>query len=185
MKKIIDNGQPNGQPWTDKNTVHDYFPIYEQEFDKILDINLLEIGIFMGGSMRVWDDHFEGNSLVLGIDNFAYTAFQIPEDLWVDKDRVLVGDSTNPNGWDKALDGKEFDYIIDDGDHGLTAQIQTFDIFFNYVKKGGKYFIEDVNSEASLNTIKAYLADAGYNFKVYDVRQNKNRYDDIIVVIYK
>ena len=35
MKKIIDNGQPNGQPWTDKNTVHDYFPIYEQEFDKI------------------------------------------------------------------------------------------------------------------------------------------------------
>jgi hypothetical protein len=185
MKKIIDSGQTNGQAWTDKNTVHSYFPIYEEEFDKISDINLLEIGIYMGGSMRVWDEHFEGKSMIVGIDNFAYTGYQVPDDLWVNKDRVFMGDSTRIDGWDENINKMEFDYIIDDGDHSFMAQINTFDIFFKYVKKGGKYFIEDVDSNSSLENIKNHLNIHGYKYKVYDVRLNKNRYDDVIVVIYK
>jgi hypothetical protein len=37
-----------------------------------------------------------------------------------------------------------FDYIIDDGVHTSDFQIKTFNIYFNKLSVGGKYFIEDI-----------------------------------------
>ena len=184
MKTIIDKGQPNGEPWTDKNSIHSYFPIYEAEFNKIKDVDVLEIGIYMGGSMKVWDDHFEGKNTIIGIDNFAYTDYKVPADLWVNPSRVFVGDSTNPEGWDEKLNGAKFDYIIEDGDHFSNAQINTFSVFFKYVKEGGKYFIEDIRSNDDLALIESYLKSNEHKYKVYDVRDKKGRWDDLMVVVY-
>jgi len=181
MKKIIDKGQPNGEPWTDKDTYHSYFPIYEAEFDKLKDIDLLEIGVFKGGSMIVWDDHFEGNNTILGIDDFAYVN---KDEVWVDLNRVFEGNSTNPIGWDEKLNNLTFDYIIDDGDHTSGAQIKTIEVFFKYLKKGGKYFIEDIMSDNDLNSLEFYLKSNKYSYKVYDVRSQKNRWDDLMIVVY-
>jgi hypothetical protein len=57
---------------SDKDTSHNYLPVYQQEFDKIEDIKILEIGVCFGGSLVLWNEFFV-NSEIHGIDNVKYS----------------------------------------------------------------------------------------------------------------
>ena len=54
---------------TDKNTDHNYLDKYDKYFNKFKDqkINLLEIGIFHGGSLEMCRDYFK-NRTIFGLD---------------------------------------------------------------------------------------------------------------------
>ena len=63
LKKIFD------KHGTDKSIYHEYYEPYEENFEHLRDkeINLLEIGIRDGNSLRAWKEYFP-NSNIYGMD---------------------------------------------------------------------------------------------------------------------
>ena len=60
---IVDNNL------TDKNTRHSYLPLYEKILKDYKETfkTTLEIGIYFGGSIQLWNDYFT-NATVIGVD---------------------------------------------------------------------------------------------------------------------
>jgi hypothetical protein len=167
--------------WTggDKGTNHSYIEVYEKEMSKLKNISILEIGVQFGHSIKMWQEYFE-NSWVGGIDINLNNLF------FDNLDNVFLCDGTDKGQVNKTLGNKKFDYIIDDASHTLKDQILSFDIFYSRLKKGGKYFIEDVANDENLNKITEHISKRGIDsVTVHDLRHIKNRFDDIMIVVAK
>jgi len=122
-----------------------YFDIYDHHFTPFREnqITLLEIGIFRGGSLRMWKEYFH-KSKVIGVDVEDLTDGTKKR---LSKDGVLFyqGDATNKNLIDNIIsECGRFDIVIDDGSHYSREQISSFQILFQHVKQGGIYIIEDL-----------------------------------------
>ena len=107
-------------------------------------LNILEIGSFAGASAAAFAKFFPNSKIFcfdINISNFKYSSKQI---------NVYGLDINNKEKVKKILNKifdqnnfEEFDLIIDDGSHLLSDIIFGFDIFFELVKSGGVYVIED------------------------------------------
>ena len=55
LESIVDNSR------TDKNTIHSYLPLYQKLFGSKQETakSILEIGIWNGGSIKLWHDFFQ------------------------------------------------------------------------------------------------------------------------------
>lgn len=132
----------------DKAAKHNYHTVYEPEFDTIRNesINILEVGVFKGDSVRAWLEFFP-NATIYGIDIFTRVK---PEDIDVlqhERVKWLKGDSTNIAVRDqikKAWPRIRFDIIIDDGLHTPAANAKTLHNLFPLMKKNGRFYVEDV-----------------------------------------
>jgi len=160
--------------WGDKGTLHSYIDMYESEMTKKKNISLLEIGVAFGHSIKMWEDYFE-DSDIYGID--------INNNLKFDLKNFVVGNATIEKDIEDNFLKNTFDYIIDDGSHRVDDQIKSFTLLFNKMKKGGKYFIEDIDGDTSVNKISDYLNQNNFSFEVFDLRPIKNRFDDLVIVI--
>jgi SAM-dependent methyltransferase len=104
-------------------------------------INLLEIGVYKGGSLLLWKDFFE-NGKIVGLDIEPVTI-----DDPTSRIRIYQGDQRDLALLDRiaaecAPDG--FDIIIDDASHiAEFTKISFWHLFDNYLKPGGYYVIED------------------------------------------
>ena len=49
---------------------HHYFDVYTRYFERYRDrpITMLEIGVFRGGSLRMWKEYFHTDSTIVGVD---------------------------------------------------------------------------------------------------------------------
>lgn len=122
----------------DKGTHHTYISQYERSLALYRDknISLLEIGVAAGQSLKLWQQYFSKESIILGID-------VNPNCSQYKKDNINV----IINRADRAENytGKMFDIIIDDGSHVLEDQINCFNLLFHtHLNTGGIYIIEDV-----------------------------------------
>lgn len=166
----------DAEGWGDKGTLHSYIEIYEKEMNKTDGINILEIGVQRGHSIRMWQDYFT-NSNVYGIDvtlsNVIYDGLH----------NVFICDATDKEQIDLTFDDIMFDYVVDDGSHLIDHQIKSFDILWPRIKPGGKYFIEDVNGDQAIKEITEHLITLGIEYRVIDHRDKKGRYDDIIILV--
>jgi|LauGreDrversion4_2_1035121.scaffolds.fasta_scaffold00402_2 predicted O-methyltransferase YrrM len=161
----------------DKGTLHSYIPIYEKYLeDNRENICLLEIGVYEGHSLKMWQEYFK-NSKIIGID-IDLNRFKFSNENL----EVYECDATDPQKLMSLFKDIQFDYIIDDGSHSLEHQIKSFEILFPLLKQGGFYFIEDIfNIETSWQAFK----NLHENAKIIDLRRQKNRFDDVLVVIQK
>lgn len=161
----------------DKGTAHSYIEIYDSYFSNNRNnINLLEIGVNRGHSLKLWSEYFI-NSLIVGID--------IDKDLLAfteDGFTVFECDATNKSQLESVLGELKFNFIIDDGSHRIEDQIKTFNILFPFLKPGGIYFIEDIMN-IEYNHQKLLQLNAG--LQILDLRYKKHRQDDVIAVIKK
>jgi hypothetical protein len=164
--------------WGDKGTLHSYIEIYEERMGKRQDIDILEIGVQKGHSIRMWQDYFI-NSNVYGID------ITLDNVIYDGLNNVYVCDATSKNEINDIFLDKKFDYIVDDGSHLIEHQIKSFEILWEKIKPGGKYFIEDVNGDEAINSITSYLKLNNIKYTVIDNRLVKDRYDDIIIFMEK
>ena len=121
-----------------------YFDIYEENFYKYKNkkITILEIGIFKGGSLRMWKNYFSPDSLIVGIDiNPACKKFE------KDNIKTYIGDQTDVNFLNSVIkDIGKPDIIIDDGGHTSNQQIISFNYLFNHLNDQGIYLIEDTHT---------------------------------------
>jgi hypothetical protein len=105
-------------------------------------INLLELGIFKGASLRFWRDYFESANIV-GLDCRPPVKVDDPNG----KIHIYQGYQQDIQLLDQiakeqAPDG--FDVVIDDCSHyGRLARISFWHLFQNHLKPGGLYAIED------------------------------------------
>jgi ubiquinone/menaquinone biosynthesis C-methylase UbiE len=132
----------------DKAEKHHYHTVYGPEFDTLRNepINILEVGVFKGDSIKAWLEFFP-NANIYGIDIFKRVK---PEDIKVlnnDRVKYLKCDSTNIAVRDqikKEWPRIRFDIIIDDGLHTPDANAKTLHNLFPLLKKNGSFYVEDV-----------------------------------------
>jgi cephalosporin hydroxylase len=124
---------------TDK-TIHGLIAEYEKIFENIKNdpLNILEIGIYQGGSLQ-WMAEYFPKATILGID------LVIPEILNLN-DRITMVTCDQNDSNQLRLIGETygpFDIIIDDGCHYAKETKNAFDNLWRDIKPGGYYFIED------------------------------------------
>ena len=161
---------------TDKGTVHSYIDFYSSLLEPYRHglINLLEIGIEYGWSLALWRKYFENGNIygidirnVLEFDEGVHTSFF---------------DATNEENVKKFYTDVYFDIIIDDANHDVKSQISSFKLFFPKLKNKGIYIIEDVQD---IDKDKQLFLNLRENARIIDLRNIKNRYDDILVIYEK
>lgn len=156
----------------DKGTAHSYLETYEQYLDR--SGSLLEVGVLHGHSLAMFAEFMDGP--VLGLDiNLKHLKFPVI---------AIQCDATKPEQIAIALGDRKFTHIIDDGSHQLHDQIATLEILWAHLEDGGRYFIEDVQSSADLEALQSVCQSYG-EVQVFDLREVKDRWDDIIIMIQK
>lgn len=167
-----DNKYYHNSGYGDKGTAHSYLETYGTLFEPIknFNLNILEIGIMNGHSLRLWRDYFP-NSSILGVD-IDQKCLQYKEDR-VD---VMIQDATT-EGFANMFQDNHFDIIIDDGSHFLNHQLASHKFLYPKVKAGGLYIIEDILNIDSCYTIFKNLEPT----EIIDNRNIKNEATDVIV----
>lgn len=124
---------------------HGYTKHYSEYFDSIRlnKLNILELGIREGASIKVWHEYFE-NSTIYGIDNNA-------EGLCPNKfeeERIVFRFGNQDDRQfltNLAKEAQGFDIVIDDCSHISDLTISSFEILWPHLKSGGIYIIEDLH----------------------------------------
>ena len=183
LEELVDNTR------TDKNTLHSYLPLYQTLLSNKKETakNVLEIGILNGGSIKLWKDFFT-NATVHGLDIINI------DNVWEKikfKDRINLYtsfqayDEENFNTYLVSQNIK-FDFMLDDGPHTLESMKQFVKLYSQIMTEDGILIIEDVQSWDWIDILKNEVPEHLQKYiKVYDLRENKNRYDDIIFTIDK
>ena len=183
LEEIVDNSR------TDKNTCHSYLPLYQKllEGKKETARNVLEVGIFQGGSIKLWNDYFT-NATVYGLDVMDEC------DVWSEiknNDNIIL--YTSQDAYDEEFFTTHFlnknircDVMIDDGPHTIESMVQFIKLYSQIMTDDGILIIEDVKELNWLYTLKDAVPDELKPYvKAFNLRKNKNRFDDIVFIIDK
>lgn len=188
LEELVNNSN------TDKNTSHSYLPLYQQllQNKKNTATNILEVGIGdfgekNGGSIKLWADYFT-NATIYALDILPIN--RVMDEL-LNNSRVILYTSTN--AYDDNFFINNFlnknikcDFMLDDGPHTLESMKQFIKLYSQIMTNDGILIIEDVQSWDWIDILKNEVPEHLKQFiKVYDLRGNKNRYDDIVFTIDK
>lgn len=131
---------------TDKSSaIHNYCNKYEKylPFKRDQELDILEIGVLGGDSLRTWKDYFY-HANILGIDiNPTCKAHEnkntrISVEIGSQVDPVFLENISNNYG--------PFDMILDDGSHMNEHVIFSFEHLWKTIKPGGVYVVEDIGT---------------------------------------
>jgi hypothetical protein len=174
---------------TDKNTCHSYIEhVYEKEFDpyREKEIELLEIGIETGGSLKLWKEYFLNAKSIVGVD--------ISDEKIDQRYRNIDGVTMNfGDAYDQKFSDQfgQFDIIIDDGPHTLESQLKCIELYLPKLKQHGLFIVEDVQSvecfdvliSKSKKVCDSIENEIEYCVECIDLRDKKGRWDDLLFVI--
>ncbi|MBI5276261.1 MAG: class I SAM-dependent methyltransferase [Burkholderiales bacterium] len=122
---------------------HGYLSFYERFFEPLRgrDITLLEIGVLNGASLKVWEAYFP-RARIIGADIE-------PGSAGLARERVTIEIIDQSNLEDLVRLGMRhgpFDIVIEDGSHLWEHQVTTLRTLFPFVRDGGYYVVEDLNT---------------------------------------
>ena len=191
LTKIIEGYNVNGfeaPGGTDKNTIHNYTGIYEHILSPYVkqEGQLLEIGVQHGGSSLLWQKYLPKFTICM-VD----IADIVNPRIWDlmdqnNNDYAFYENNAYDKGFVKQLaeEWGDFDVIIDDGPHTLPSQLFAVENYLPLLAKGGVFAIEDIQDIRHVAALTAAVPDElKDNIKVYDVRNTKGRYDDVIFTV--
>lgn len=106
------------------------------------EVSFLEIGVYKGGSLRMWRDFFAPSARLTFLDiDSACKALELPGT------EIRIGDQEDPVFLAQvARDRGPFDIVVDDGGHKMGQQITSFLSLWPHLKNGGLYIVEDVHT---------------------------------------
>jgi hypothetical protein len=123
---------------------HHYFEIYDRHFSRFrgIDVNIVEFGVYQGGSLQMWKQYFGPKAKIYGIDINPHC-----KNLEEEQIEILIGDQDNRT-FLKSLTEKipKIDILIDDGGHRMRQQRNTYEVLFPYIDKNGVYLCEDLHT---------------------------------------
>jgi hypothetical protein len=146
---------------------HGYLLAYENIVGHLRNekFQLVEIGIFKGASVRMWEAFFQ-RADILGVD---YHAEYLKETYLKDagaRIKVVVGDQGSPEFLSRFAAEIDPLIIVDDGSHIWEHQINTFRALFGVLRPGGFYFLEDIQTSFGAKYIEHY--GRGYHESAFD-----------------
>lgn len=139
--------------------IHAYYKLYSHMLASRTGLDILEIGIGTknpalpstmyfykeacdfdstpGGSLRAFRDFVPG-STVYGAD--------IDRDCLFEEDRIMTAhvDQLDPESLDALFQGKTFDFIVVDGLHHITADLNSVMALIKRMNAGGTLIVEDI-----------------------------------------
>lgn len=124
---------------------HHYYDIYDRHLKKYTEypINMLEIGVFKGGSVKMWSDYFDKQSTIYGIDISEHALAHNN----YDNIKIVIGDQSDRNFLNEFLKDKPgLDVVIDDGGHTASQQINSFEVIYPQMSSDGIYIVEDTHT---------------------------------------
>ncbi len=130
-----------GKKYPSTKNISGFIELYEKYFSKYQnsEINILEIGVDDGHSLRIWREYFP-KANICGIDI-------IEKKFTINNVEILKGDQTDLIFLKSIIQKyKNFDIIIDDGSHQSKHIIKSFKFLFFYLKSDGIYVIEDLQT---------------------------------------
>ncbi|MDQ0417716.1 hypothetical protein J2Z48_001889 [Croceifilum oryzae] len=175
-----------------------YLEIYERHFSRFVNkkINVLEIGIYHGGSLQMWKNYFGPQATIYGLD-----IYEKCKELVEERVNIIIGDQGDRNFWKQIKPHlPKFDIIIDDGGHHMHQQKITFEEMFSEVSPNGVYVIEDMhtsyltpygggkNSKENFINYTKNIVDSLYGWHNEDVDQfttsigSMTYYDSVLVI---
>lgn len=136
-----------------------YFEIYNRHFNKFQGraVNVLEVGVYSGGSLEMWKHYFGSSARIYGVDIqpgcLAYEGEGV---------KVFIGDQGDRTFWRNFKQQVPLlDIVIDDGSHRPEHQIVTFEELLPHLRPGGVYLCEDICGV--FNSFASYLYGFAHN----------------------
>lgn len=177
---------------TDKNTSHSYVDLYEKLLSgkkesarTVLEVGIGDYGPKSGGSIKLWRDYFT-NATIYALDILPVE--RVIDELVRDP-RVVLYTSTNAYNKDFVIEkfvnkDLKFDFMLDDGPHTLESMKDFIRLYLPLLKDDGILIIEDVQSVDWFGHLMLDVPeDLRKYIKVYDRRNIKGRYDDLVFTI--
>jgi len=121
-----------------------YFDIYHRHLSRFRGetITMIEIGIFNGGSLKMWKEYFGPKATIVGVDiNPGCKKYEEPGI------EVVIGDQADPK-FLQALSKQypKFAIVIDDGGHRMEQQVTTLEELYLPMSDDGVYICEDTHT---------------------------------------
>jgi hypothetical protein len=144
-----------------------YFSVYNRHLSKFISkkVNIVEVGIYGGGSLSMWSDYFGEECTIYGVD--------INQDCKIfEKDRVhiFIGDQANRAFWAEFKKNvPKIDVFIDDGGHDPEQQIVSLEEILTHLNSNGVYICEDVHGKR--NRFTDYLTGYINELNTYETRK--------------
>lgn len=156
---------------TDKATYHNFTEFYDGYFSHMRNesLNILEIGIFKGESLKMWKEYFPQSQIYgLDINNLKH----------LEEDRIFIeqADQTDINRMNNVFPKVKFDIIIDDGGHSMYQQQLTLISMLHRLKRGGYFIVEDLHT--SLEYHDFYNNDPSKRTALELIENFKNKKED-------
>lgn len=129
----------------DKSSIfHYYTKVYDEYLSKMRHDNIcfLEIGIYQGASVKMWEEYFPNAELHFIDINPGYVEYHS------ERSQYHFLDQSNKKALISLCNSLErpFEVIIDDGGHTMQQQRVSFETLFPFLKSGGLYIIEDLHT---------------------------------------
>ncbi len=131
-----------------------YFDIYDRHFQRFTGrtVDVVEIGVFSGGSFMMWRDYFGSQAQLHGVDIEPACRVYASDGV-----RIFIGDQADPGFWrDFSHEVPAIDIVIDDGGHEANQQIETLEALLPLLRPGGVYLCEDIHGDG--HGFHAYVA---------------------------
>lgn len=133
-----------GTDFREKHAYTEFYYDYFKKFKNKKDLKILEIGVWHGGSLKMFNEFFEHNCEIYAID-IDYSLNEYTED----NVHLYTVDQNNKSQIENFLNeigNIKFDIILDDGSHQLEHQFHSLLYLYKYVKPNGIYVLEDLHT---------------------------------------
>ncbi len=137
-KYFLNNSQQYMQKW-----IH-YLNIYEKHLERFRGKSpvMIEIGVFQGGSLKMWKDYLGETSKIVGIDIDPKCKKFEEEGI-----EIYIGNQSDPKLINQIFSNyPKIDIILDDGSHKMKDMRESFNLIYNHLSKEGVYLIEDTHT---------------------------------------
>lgn len=167
----------------DKGTNHSYLEFYERYFEPYRSgASILEIGVMTGGSLLLWQEYFD----VVVLKGIDLRAGFNRDFAWQDHIRATWCWGVDSTDAAQVPDLAQYQFVIDDGLHTLEGQWSTFQNYWHTVRRGGTYFIEDIENSHNVVELKTRIQSLlGDGVAVEHYRGHTREDDQILAVTRK
>lgn len=155
----------NGNYNTDKYDLGYFELFYEDVLFSLKEkpISLLEIGVFGGGSIKLWKDYLHKDSKIFALDINKCEEIENLQNV-----THMVCDAYEQENVD-CFKNELFDLIIDDGPHTFESFVLLIQRYYNKLKPDGLMIIEDIIQTKWTPVLQTIAENTGYkNIKHID-----------------
>jgi predicted O-methyltransferase YrrM len=155
---------------TDFRHCHPYTLFYDALFRKRKheEMNIAELGVLEGGSLRMWQEYFT-NATIHGFDVDLNLINRFKENYNNDRITLFPIDVTNTESIIDTFrqSNTMYDMIIEDTTHQFEDQIRVIENIYSYLKPGGILIIEDIFKSYDVHAYITRLQHILHHFQDY------------------